>query len=100
MAASLVSRAEPLICHDIQGELLFGQPHPATDDLRSVMAQPLVGASRVPLVFLLYTGRRGRDLGAEEREFADLILGIIGLALKAATSGVATTVGTAGPDHA
>ena len=100
VAASLVSRAEPLICHDIQGELLFGQPHPATDDLRSVMAQPLVGASRVPLVFLLYTGRRGRDLGAEEREFADLILGIIGLALKAATSGVATTVGTAGPDHA
>ncbi|MDQ7006433.1 MAG: ADP-ribosylation factor-like protein [Acidobacteriota bacterium] len=93
VAASIVTRAEPLICHDIQGELLFGQPHPAVEELRSVMALPLVGVSRVPLVFLLYTGRRSRDLGAEEREFADLILGIIGLALKAATTGAPAPAG-------
>lgn len=87
-ASGLVDQGQAGICSDIRGELLFGQSHPALEALRSVMTIPLGKDAGGAVMMLLYAGHQGRDFSAEDLEFAELVTGVIGLALHALRTAV------------
>ncbi len=83
VATALLDRNEAFICHDIRGELLFGQVLAGMEELRAAMTLPIAGDSRGTALFLLYATRQTRDLSAEDLEFAQLITSVLSLALRA-----------------
>lgn len=96
VAAGLLDRGEPLLTHDIAGELLFGQPSGALADIKGVIALPF-GPSRPPEALLLvYSTGRSRDLVDDDVEFCQLVAAVSALALRvvnAAPSGTREHVG-------
>lgn len=80
VATALLSRQQILLTADPIGELLFGQPHPALDGLRGLLAVPWGGHR----LLLLYADSGSRDLDPDDAEFANLVTSICNLALRSA----------------
>ena len=83
VATSLLDRGEPVLCHDITGELLFGQPSAETEGLRGVLAVPFGPTAPPRLLLLAYAASATRDLTRDDLSFARLVAGIASLALRA-----------------
>ncbi|GAB4373794.1 MAG: hypothetical protein Kow0062_11180 [Acidobacteriota bacterium] len=83
VATSLLERGEPVLCHDIAGELLFGQPSAETEGLRGVLAVPFGPSDPPRLLLLAYAAGKTRDLTRDDLDYARLVAGIASLALRA-----------------
>ena len=82
VATSLLARGEPVLCHDIVGEMLFGQPSAETEGLRGVLAVPFGPSGPPRLLLLAYAAGRTRDLVQDDLACARLVAGIASLGLR------------------
>jgi len=84
-ASAVLERGETAVFHDPTAELLFGQPHPALEGIRGVLALPiLAGRGLPPLLVLLYADATTRDFDADDAEFAAAVGSVVALALRGA----------------
>ncbi len=86
-ASGLLDRAGPYLCHDIPGELLFGQFHDSVDGLRSVLAVPFGRDARLRALLMLYTETHDRELTDDDAAFATLVTAVAALSLRSVLVG-------------
>lgn len=82
VATTLCERNGPVLCHDPLGEFLFGQPHPAIEGLRSVLAVPIKVSAGNEHLLVLYADASTRDFDADDVEYASIVAALAALAMR------------------